>query len=44
MILIGITKFIFGLKGKILGNLRNLNYETKNEEIYDDTTSEILVH
>ena len=35
--------FESGLKGKILGNLRNLNYETKNEEIYkDDTTSEIL--
>ena len=32
-----------GLKGKILGHIKNINYETKNEEIYKkDTTSEIL--
>ena len=31
-----------GFRGKILGHIKNINYETKNEEIYKDTTSEIL--
>ena len=31
------------MKGKILGHIKNINYETKNEEIYKkDTTSEII--
>ena len=37
--------FIFksGLKGKILGNVRNINYETKNIDLYkEDTTSELF--
>ena len=36
--------FIFksGLKGKIFGNVRNINYETKNVDLYkEDTTSEV---
>ena len=33
--------FKSGLKGKILGNVRNINYETKNIDLYkNDTTSE----
>ena len=36
--------FIFksGIKGKIFGNVRNINYETKNVDLYkEDTTSEV---
>ena len=33
-----------GLSNKILGNFKNINYETKNVDLYkDETTSEYLV-
>ena len=32
-----------GLSNKILGNFKNINYETKNVDLYkDETTSEIF--
>ena len=35
--------FKTGLKGKLLGNVKNINYETNNIDIYkNDTTSEIF--
>ena len=35
--------FKSGFKGKILGNLKNINYETKNVDLYkEETTSELF--
>ena len=45
IILIGHQKIFFnsGLNTKILGNLRNINYEVKNVNEYkEDTTSELF--
>ena len=37
------TYFSSGLNTKILGNFKNINYETKNEDLYKDkTTSEFF--
>ena len=46
MTLIGITRIYissFGITNKFLGHVRNINYESKNEDLYkDDPTSEIF--
>ncbi|OUW10871.1 MAG: hypothetical protein CBD26_04090 [Candidatus Pelagibacter sp. TMED166] len=37
------NKYSSGLKGRLLGKLKNVNYETKNTEIYkSDTTNELF--
>jgi LPS-assembly protein len=37
------NNFKSGLQGRVLGHLRNINYETRNEELYKkDNTSEIF--
>ena len=37
------NKYSSGLKGRLLGKLKNVNYETKNTEIYkNDTTNELF--
>jgi len=37
------NKYSSGIKGRLLGKLKNVNYETKNTEIYkNDTTNELF--
>ena len=42
MISTGVLKFFYNIKTKLLGNIKNINYEAKNIDKYKDSpTSEL---